>query len=130
MASEHTAHDEMVALGLKMMRAAEAGDMAAVRACYTEDAMLWVNTRRTAISIDDHIKMVEAMRGRAGNIRYLDIRITPFPGGFVMQHQVLGDLPGGKQLDIDACFVVKVRDGKIAYREEYIDSAAQAPVRD
>ncbi len=130
MPSETIPADPMVALGLKMMKAAEAGDMALVRACYTDDAMLWLNTRRTAISIDDHIKMVQAMRGRASNIRYIDIRITPFAGGFVMQHLVLGDLPDGQALNIPACFVVKVRDGKIAYREEYIDSAAQAPVRD
>jgi ketosteroid isomerase-like protein len=119
----------MEALGLRMMRAAEAGDMVAVRDCYTDDATLWTNTTRKTLSIDEHITMIKGMRGRASNIRYLDIRITPTPDGFVMQHLVLGDLPEGKKLDIDACFIVKVRDGKIAHREEYIDSVAQAPVR-
>ncbi len=130
MSSENFTSNQMIDLGHKMMKAAEAGDMDLVRQCYTDDAMLWVNTRRTAISIDDHISMIKSMRGRATNIRYVDIRIAPFTGGFVMQHLVLGDLPEGQTLNIPACFVVKVRDGKISYREEYIDSGAQAPIRD
>jgi hypothetical protein len=72
---------------------------------------------------------MNVMLGRVSQIRYLDIRVNPFDGGFVQQHRVLGDLPNGATLDIAACFVVKVKDGKIAHREEYIDSAAQAPVR-
>ncbi len=127
--SETIASNPMEALGLKMMRAAEAGDMDLVRQCYTDDATLWTNTTRKTLTIDEHITMIRGMRGRATNIQYLNIRITPFADGFVMQHLVLGDLPDGKKLDIEVCFILKVRDGKIAQREEYIDSLAQAPVR-
>ncbi len=122
-------HNPMQTLALKMMRAAEAGDLELVRTCYTDDATLWLNVTGKTLSIDEHIEIIRAMRGRVSNLRYLDIRVTPFVGGFVQQHRVLGDLPDGGTLDIDACFVVKVRDGKIAHRDEYLDSAAQAPVR-
>jgi ketosteroid isomerase-like protein len=125
-----TVSDEpMQALASKMMKAAEAGDLDAVRDCYTDDATLWVNTTGKTLSIDEHLANMRVMRGRVSHLRYLDIRVNPFVGGFVQQHRVLGDLPNGAILDIAACFVVKVRDGKIAHRDEYIDSAAQAPVR-
>lgn len=127
--SETVPHNQMEDLALKMMKAAEAGDLDLVRDCYAEDATLWINTKGTTISIDDHLKTVKAMRGRVNNLRYLDIRVTPFVGGFVQQHRVLGDLPDGQTLDIAACFVVQVRNGKIAHRDEYLDSLAQAPVR-
>jgi ketosteroid isomerase-like protein len=121
--------EPMEALALKMMQAAEAGDLAAVRDCYADDATLWVNTTGKTVGIDEHLANMKVMRGRVSHLRYLDIRVNPFDGGFVQQHRVLGDLPDGATLDIAACFVVKVRGGKIAHRDEYIDSAAQAPVR-
>jgi ketosteroid isomerase-like protein len=69
------------------------------------------------------------MQSRVSNLKYVDIRVTPFAGGYVQQHRVIGDLPNGDRLNIPACFVVQVREGKIAHRDEYIDSAALAPVQ-
>ncbi len=127
--SETATQNPMENLALKMMHAAEAGDLELVRECYTDDATLWTNSTGKTLSIDDHIKMVKGMRGKVTNLRYPDIKVIPFAGGYVQQHRVLGDLPDGKKLDIPVCFVAQVRDGKIAHRDEYLDSGAQAPVR-
>jgi ketosteroid isomerase-like protein len=116
-------------LSRRMMAAAEAGNVDEIRKYYTQDATLWLNATGKTLTIDQHLGSVKQMRGRATNIRYVDIRVTPFKGGFVQQHRAIGDLPDGGKLSVDACFVCQVRDGKIAHREEYLDSAALAPVR-
>jgi ketosteroid isomerase-like protein len=120
--------EPMEKLALKMMRAAQAGDMETVRDCYTADATLWLNVTGRTLKADDHIASIKAMRGRVNNLRYEDIQVKPFDGGYVQQHMVYGDLPDGGKFEVAACFVVQVRDGKIAHREEYIDSASIAPV--
>ncbi|WP_319798856.1 nuclear transport factor 2 family protein [Nitrobacter sp.] len=119
---------DMEALALRMMHAAQSGDLDTVRECYTADATLWLNVTGKTVRADDHMKNVKGMQSRVQDLRYVDIRVTAFEGGYVQQHLVTGKLADGSDLHIPACFVVKVIGGKIAHRDEYIDSAALAPV--
>ena len=119
-----SAHDEITALALKMMRAAESGDIEAFRACYADDATLWFNFNDRTVSIDEHLANAGGMHKHIENLRYEDIRVTPFAGGYVQQHRARGDLADDQKLDLPSCFVVAVRDGLIVHRDEYIDTAS------
>lgn len=112
-----------------MMAAAATGDYDALRAYYTPDATFWINITGKTLGLDDQLASVKGMRGRASNVEYVDVRVTPFEGGFVQQHRAIGDLNDGTKLEVHACFVCRTRDGKVYSREEYLDSAALTKVR-
>jgi ketosteroid isomerase-like protein len=118
------------ALALKMMHAAGERDIETLRKFYTDDATLWFNFSGKTVSADTHLSNVGALQAKITNLRYEDIRVIPFDGGYVQQHTVRGDLADGDKLEIAACFVVRMRDGLIAHRDEYLDSAATAKLRD
>jgi ketosteroid isomerase-like protein len=117
------------ALARRMMQAAGERDLEALRSCYTDDATLWFNFSGETVSAVTHLNTVGALQAKISNLRYEDIRVIPFDGGYVQQHSVRGDLSDGTKLDIAACFIVHMRDGLIVHREEYIDSAATAKLR-
>ena len=118
--------DEIRELANRVMEAAEADDAAAGRACYTEDATLWLNITGQTVNIDDHAQSAAAIRSRVKDLRYVDIVVIPFDQGYVQQHVITGELASGTKLNVPACFVVRVRDGKVAHRDEYVDSAPLA----
>jgi ketosteroid isomerase-like protein len=111
------------------MEAARQGDYEKLKTFYTPDATFWINVTGSTKNVDEQFASVAGMRGRAANIEYVDVRVTPFEGGFVQQHRAVGDLPNGGSLNVHAVFICRMRDGKICKREEYLDSAAIAAVR-
>lgn len=48
--------------------------------------------------------------------------------GYIQQHVLRGTAPNGVEVAIPACLVVQLRDGLIARLDEYLDSAAVAPL--
>jgi ketosteroid isomerase-like protein len=60
------------------------------------------------------------------NFRYEETRRSATPSGFVEEHKVRGVLPDGSNLDLAACVVGDVRDGKICELREYLNTAAAA----
>ena len=44
--------------------------------------------------------------------------------GFIEEHRVFGELPDGNQLNLAACVVGTVEDGKISALREYVDTGA------
>lgn len=58
--------------------------------------------------------------------RYEDAIRTATTSGFVEEHRVRGTLPDGSELDLMACVVAEVTDGRIAALREYVDTGAAA----
>ena len=56
--------------------------------------------------------------------RYEDAVRVATDTGFVEEHTVLGTLPDGSRLNIAACVVAEVQDGRITLLREYLDTAA------
>jgi hypothetical protein len=59
------------------------------------------------------------------SVEYRQVRITPTTNGYVLQHvadTVLGD--GSTLSNLDVCFVVQLRDGRLLRLDEYLDGAA------
>ena len=50
------------------------------------------------------------------------------PSGYVQQHVLHATAPDGSKVESPACLVVEVREGRIRRLDEYLDSAAIAPL--
>ncbi len=104
--------------------AVQAGDMDAVRACYAPDAKLWHNTDGIEQTVEENMKLLAWMIRMIPERNYRLVRREALADGFVQQHVLEANLPnGGGPWSMDACAVVRVKDGVIVRLDEYIDSA-------
>jgi hypothetical protein len=111
------------AISKSMLLAATSADSALIEAIYPPGARIWHNITNRISTMGEAAAAFAAMAGDLRNLRYEDVRLEAFEGGFVQQHCLLGDLDG-RELRIDACIVCYVRDGQIIKTFEYFDSAA------
>lgn len=107
----------------------QAGDAEAMRACYAPDARIWHNTDNIEQTIDDNIKVLNWFVATLPDRNYRVLRREPLKDGFVQQHVLEATLPDGTPWKMDACVVVRMKDGLITRLDEYIDSAAGAKLR-
>jgi ketosteroid isomerase-like protein len=96
-------------------------DTAIVRDCLTEDAIVWHNYDRIAMSVEDVVKAWEAMATNFAERGIADARCQQTPSGYVQQHLFVVRLKSGKRKVWPVCIVVQVRGEKIARIDEYID---------
>lgn len=122
--------DEMRALAKRFFDCVEAGDIAGLVACYAPDAEIWHNTDGLIQRPADNEKTLSGMVQRIVDRVYDNRRLEVFPGGFVQQHVLRGTRKhDGVRLELAACIVCKVKDGKITRLDEYFDSAPVAEFR-
>jgi len=69
---------------------------------------------------------LDAVHAKTQNFRYEEITCTATATGFVEEHAVRADLPGGEVFDVTLCVVGEVVDGKITALREYADNARAA----
>jgi ketosteroid isomerase-like protein len=112
----------------RLFRAIEAGDVAAVRALYAPDAVIWHNFDREEQTVEKNLRVLEWMVRSVRELRYDEIRREKTERGFVQQHVLRGRAPSGAEIAVPACMVVTVREGCIVRIEEYLDSAQVAPL--
>ena len=115
-------------LGEALMAAISAGDIEALRGIYAPDAVIWHNNDGVEQSVDDNLRVLQWVVRHIGNLRYEDIRRQRTDNGFVQQHVLRGTAPNGQPLEIRACLICRVRDGRITRLEEYLDTAHVAPL--
>lgn len=113
----------------RFVSAIQAGDTAAVRACYAPDAKLWHNTDNIEQTPDQNMKVLDWFIRTLPDRHYRVIRREPLPDGFLQQHVLEATLPDGSKWAMDACVVVKVENGVITRLDEYMDSAKSAQLR-
>ena len=119
----------MQALAKRFFDAVEHGDIATLRACYTDDAAIWHNTDELEQTPDDNAATLAGFVQRITTRRYTDRRVRVFDGGFVQQHVLVGTRKDGVEVRLPACLVCEVTDGKISRLDEYFDSAQVAEFR-
>ena len=74
-----------------------------------------------AISVPDFASSLNALVAKVGAPKYLNRRVSAFPGGFVEQHTSQLTSPRGV-VYIEACLVAHTdAAGKIVLLEEYLD---------
>jgi ketosteroid isomerase-like protein len=123
MAMPVTLTPDLVALSDRMIAAIEAGDATGVRACFTDDAVIWHNYDQLDVGVSDVLPLLASLVELVPGVRYDEIRRHPIDGGFMQQHVVRGAAAGG-ELAMPACMVITVCGGKIARLEEYLDLGA------
>ena len=121
--------DAIRALATRFFDAVEAGDIATVRACYADDAVIWHNSDRLEQTADDNAEVLRGFVARIPTRRYAKRRLRAFDGGFVQQHELQGTRLDGVQVTLSCCIVCEVRGGRIARLDEYFDSAEVARFR-
>ena len=112
----------------RLMTAIQAGDVAAVGALYADDMVGWRNFDRRELGKPAMLRVIEFLAKEVRDLRYDAIRVDPTPSGYVQQHVLHATAPDGTRIESPACLVVEVRDGRIRRLEEYLDSAAIAPL--
>lgn len=95
---------------------------------YADDVAIWRNFDRRTLNKKQVTKVIGVLVSAIEGLRYEDVRVTPTATGFVQQHVLCGTAPSGEALSVPACLVAEIRDGLIVRVDEYLDSAAMAPL--
>lgn len=111
------------ALAERFFAAIDAYDVASLREIYAPDAVVWHNHDGIDQDLEHNLKVLGWLHRKLANKRYEGVVRHPTPTGFVEQHVLKGGTPDGVELEVPACLVVTVRDGRIQRIEEYVDSA-------
>ena len=113
---------EIIALAERFFRAIEKADVAAIRAIYAPDARIWHNFDDKEQTVEENLRVLDWVTRTISNRHYRVLRRETFPGGFLQQHVLEGDLPDGTKYRLPACIVCTVKDGRITRLDEYLDS--------
>lgn len=115
---------EIEDLASALFAAIERADFARVREIYAPDAEIWHNVTGRTQTREQNLALLEFFARRVPVRRYAVEGRDVFPGGFVQRHVLHGKLASGETLEISACLVVYVEEGRIARLYEYLDGAA------
>ena len=110
-------------LAERFFAAIEAGDIAAVRELYAPDAEIWHNTDGLVQSPDDNARTLGWITTNLRDVSYTKVKRSATEDGFVQQHVLVATNRAGERIEVPACIVTTVRDGRIARLDEYLDSA-------
>lgn len=122
--------NDMRAIAKCFFDAIEAGDIATMQSSFIPDAEIWHNTDEQIVSPAETAETLAGMVSRIKDHKYTDRRVTPFSGGFVQQHVLVGRRIHDEGAVRLPCVVIcQVDDGKISRLDEYFDSAHVAEFR-
>jgi ketosteroid isomerase-like protein len=107
----------------RLFGAIQQGDVDAVAALYSDDAVIWHNFDGIEQPRDANLVVLAWMTANVDNLRYDDIQRHDFDGGFVQQHVLRGTTKTGAHLEVPSCLVVRVDGDRITRIDEYLDTA-------
>jgi ketosteroid isomerase-like protein len=111
----------------RIIAAAEAGDPSDLENVYWPDAVIWHNHDNREQTVQQNMKLLVAMGKFVDDRRYVERRINVFDGGIVQQHVLRAIRKrDGEPVELHACVVCTIRDGRIARLDEYLDSGEVA----
>ncbi len=112
----------------RFFAAIEAGDIATVREVYAPDAEIWHNTDGLVQSPDDNARTLGWIAANLRDVSYTKVKRSATEDGFVQQHVLVATNRAGERIEVPACIVTTVRDGRITRLDEYLDSASVAAI--
>lgn len=118
--------EDYLALGERFVAAIQSGDADEVRRFYAPDAKLWHNTDGVEQTVEQNLKALAWFKRNLPDRNYRVLRREALADGFMQQHVLEATLPDGGKWSLDACVVVRVKDGLITRLDEYIDGARTA----
>ena len=119
---------DTLSLADRFFAAIEAGDIAAVRDIYAPDAEIWHNTDGLVQTPDDNARTLGWITTNLRDISYTKVKRSATDDGFVQQHVLVATNRAGARIEVPACIVTTVRDGRIARLDEYLDSTCVAAI--
>jgi ketosteroid isomerase-like protein len=105
-----------------LFRAFENSNEAAVRELCSP-TLKAIQNHRPAMDLESLMSFTLNVNSIVKDFHYEDAIRCATPSGFVEEHSVRGTLPDGSPLQIAACVVGEVRDGKIVELREYLDGS-------
>jgi uncharacterized protein len=123
-----TITDDTMQLADRFFAAIAAGDVHAVRELYDPTAEIWHNTDGITMGVDDNLATLAWMSRNLPDLAYTEIRRSATEDGFVQQHVLVATNRAGRRIEVPACIVTTVRDGRIMRLDEYLDSASVAAI--
>jgi ketosteroid isomerase-like protein len=121
--------NEILEFAERFLGAIESGDTATVRACYDPDAVIWHNNDGREQSVERNMRSLEWFIRHLPDRRYGVLRREALKDGFMQQHVLEATLPDGTAWSLDACVIVRMKDGLIVRLDEYLDSAQAAALQ-
>jgi ketosteroid isomerase-like protein len=112
----------------RLFDAVESGDVAAVAEIYAPDAVIWHAHTGTSQTAEENVQVLGLVTRRLRDMRYEEVRRQRTERGFVQQHVLRARGPEGQRVELRACMVCDVVDGRITRLDEYLDGAAVARV--
>lgn len=113
----------------RLIAAIVAADIDAVRGLYAPQARIWHNFDGVEQGVDENLRVLRWLVRNVSNLRYDAVRRQRTDTGFVQQHVLRGDMADGSRIEVPACLVGTVQDGRITRLDEYLDTAQLAPLR-
>lgn len=105
-----------------LFTALSAGDFETVRYLCSPELHASQNNG-PAMNLETLLDFTAAVLGVVEHFRYENAIRSGTESGFVEEHLVRGTLPDGSELNLAACVVGEIQDGKVTYLREYVDSA-------
>ena len=116
-------------LARTFLDAIERGDIAAARACYSDDAVIWHNFDNKEKTVDENMISLEKWKKYVINRTYDLQRLELLSNGYLQQHILSGTTNNGVNILVHACVICTVSNNKITRLEEYLDPAPASVVR-
>jgi ketosteroid isomerase-like protein len=121
-------HGDVFEIAKRFSDAGKAADVDAADKLLDPDFKFWANYTKVTMGKAEMLHYIKTFFPTLRSVAYRDVRITPTANGYVLQHvadTVLGD--GSKIFNLDVCFVVQLRGGRLLRLDEYLDAAAIHP---
>jgi limonene-1,2-epoxide hydrolase len=104
-------------------------DVEAIRAIYADGIRVWHGSTNQSQTKEENSNLLAAVFSITSQLEYVDIKRHKIEGGIVQQHRLVGIFDNGRPMpDLNACLVIKVKDGKIVSIDEYFDGSIYAEV--
>jgi ketosteroid isomerase-like protein len=112
----------------RFFAAIAAGDAEAAGALYAPDAEIWHNTDGITMRPEDNLKTLAWMGRNLPDLQYTQVRRSATADGFVQQHVLVATNRAGQRIEVPACIVIVIEDGRITRLDEYLDSVSVAAI--
>ena len=117
----------MRTLAKRLFDSVEASDVDGFVACFVPGAQIWNNTDQKEITPKQMSEILGRLDDLATDKRYERRQLNVFPGGFVQRHMLCGTRKSdGKRIEMPACLIAEVVNGRIVRTYDYVDSAKAA----
>lgn len=110
-------------LANRLFDSVEANDVDGFVGCFAPDAQIWDNTNQKQLTPLEMSEVVNLLDSLVTDKKYERRQLHVFPGGFVQRHMLCGTRKtDGQRIEMPACLVAEVVDGKITRTYDYADS--------